>query len=250
MSHAGPLDGRVALVTGGTGVIGRRVCGQLAADGARVIAQSRSGGDVADALVADGHRSVLADLSTLDGLEQLALAVAAEGGVDVLVNTVHPASGTAVVADLEPELLRAHLEGVVLHAALCRMVLPTMRDRGWGRIVYVSGALMTRPAPSMGAYGAAKAAASAITKTLALEEGRAGVTANIVAPGRVVDPLEPEPELDPEWVALAAALTARTAIGRFATPDEVATAVRSLVLPSASGITGQVVWVTGGEPIG
>jgi NAD(P)-dependent dehydrogenase (short-subunit alcohol dehydrogenase family) len=246
MTAPGPLDGRVALVTGGTGVIGRRVCTQLAADGARVLVQSRSGGEDADALVADGHVSVLADLSTPEGIEQLALAAADAGGIDVLVNTVHPASGT----DLDVALLRSHLEGVVVHAELCRAVLPAMRERGWGRIVYVAGALMTRPAPSMGAYGAAKAAATALTRTLALEEGRAGITANIVAPGRVVDPLAPEPELDPEWATLAEALTARTALGRFATPDEVAAAVRSLVLPSASGITGQVVWVTGGEPIG
>lgn len=262
MTDAPVLAGRTALVVGGTGVIGARVCARLAALGATLLVHCRS--SIADAeriIAADpaaggtasggsaGHRIVQADLEDAEGLADLAEAVETAGGVDILINAVHLGSGTSEVVAFDSAQLRTHLESVVLHAALSGMVVPGMRVRGAGRIVYISGALMTRPAPGMGGYGAAKAAASTLTRYLALEEGRAGITANIVAPGRVVDPDAPR-ELDPEWARLADALVARTALGRFPTPDDVAHAVVGLTLPSASGITGQTVWVTGGEPIG
>ena len=97
------------------------------------------------------------------------------------------------VAYIDAPLLREQLGAVELHAALCARAIPAMRAAGWGRIVYVSGALMARPARGFGAYGAAKAAATVLTRYVALEEGESGITANIVAPGRVVDPSDDEP---------------------------------------------------------
>lgn len=251
MTPEGALAGRTALVAGATGTIGSRVCGVLAGDGARVVVHSGSSVERAEALAASlpgaGHRVVQARLETPEGIAELGAAVQ-DAGVGILVNAVHLGSGTSPVAEIDPDAMRVHLESAVLHAQLCGLVAPGMRADAWGRIVYISGALMTRPAPGMAGLGAAKAAASTLTRYLALEEGRAGITANIVAPGRVVDPDAAE-ELDEEWARLAATLAGRTALGRFPTPDDVASAVRDLVRPSASGITGQTVWVTGGEPI-
>lgn len=248
MTAAPPLAGRTALVTGATGVIGSRVCMRLAELGASLLLHCRSSADAAQRLAGDRHRVVQTALPGAQGIAALRGAIEDAGGADILVNTVHLGSATAPAAEQPLDELRRHLESAVLHAELAALVVPGMRSKAWGRVVYVSGALMTRPAPGMSGYGAAKAAASTFTRYLALEEGRAGITANIVAPGRVVDPEKPL-DLAPEWARLAEQLVARTALGRFPTPDDVAAAIVGLVLPTSAGVTGQTVWVTGGEPI-
>jgi NAD(P)-dependent dehydrogenase (short-subunit alcohol dehydrogenase family) len=244
------LAGRVAIVAGATGTIGRAVCADLAARGATIAVLYRSRSDDAAALAAGLPSRALAvpvDLASDASLDAALIAVERElGAPGVLVNTVHAESSIVRVADLSRADLDVQFASVTAHAALVSRVLPAMREGAWGRIVYVSGALMARPHPGFAAYGAAKAAASVLTRYLALEEGRAGITANIVAPGRVVDPADAE-ALDPERASLSARLLERTALGAFPTPAEVARAVGDLA--GAGAITGQTVWVTGGEPI-
>ena len=164
--------------------------------------------------------------------------------------SVSPASSRSIEAPARTvaESDRAHLSGQLAavgdYAALCRRAVPAMRAQRWGRIVYVAGALISRPHPGLGAYGAAKAAAAVLTRYLALEEGREGITANIVAPGRVYDPAD---ELDELHRDLSAQLLERTALGRFPTASEVAGAIGLLI--TSPQLTGQTLWVTGGEPI-
>lgn len=242
----------VALVAGGTGPIGRAVVRQLASLGYRVAVHYRSRAATAEDLVASlpgEHVAVGADLSDPDALDAAVGRAEKElGPVAVLVNAAHPAGWIpAPVADTTAADLSAQLAAVAQHAALCARVVPGMRAAGGGRIVYVSGALMARPVAGLGAYGAAKAAATVLTRYLALEEGRHGITANIVAPGRVADP-DDDRELTPEQAALSARLLATMALNDFPTPDEVAGAVLTLVRSGA--ITGQTLWITGGEPIG
>lgn len=243
------LAGRLVVVTGATGTVGRAVTAAVRAEGGRVLAQYRADEAGAATLRDVGALTVRADLTTDEGHRLLADALAVAGGADALVNTLHTTRATARVADMAGEVLQEHLDSVLLHARLLQLVLPDMRERGDGRIVYISGALAARPADGKGAYGAAKAAADALTRYVAWEEGPAGITANIVAPGRIVDPAVPEPELTPEWARLAEELRARLALRRFPTPQEVAHAVLSCLTPSASAITGQTIWVTGGESL-
>lgn len=249
------MAGRVALVAGGSGPIGGAVAVALAGAGAAVAVhthRSDRGDEIVAGLTGGPHLAVRGDLSDRDQVDAVVGAVeAALGPVAVLVNAVHPATmRPAPVAELDARELADQLRAVEVHAALCHRVVPAMRAGGFGRVVFVSGALMARPAPGFGAYGAAKAAASVLTRHLALEEGRAGITANVVAPGRVVDPDAAAEPLTPERAELARRLAERMALADFPTPAQVADVVSWLVSPGAAAVTGQTVWVTGGEPIG
>ncbi|SDY56445.1 SDR family oxidoreductase [Herbiconiux ginsengi] len=253
VAGGGALAGRVAFVAGATGTIGRAVAAELAALGATVVVHcrgDRSGAEALAGALPGEHPVVQADLGDAGALEgAFAEVESLVGPVTVLVNTVHAGQGPVRVADATPGIIDAEFAGVKLHAALVARVVPGMRDEGWGRVVYLSGALMSRPHPGFGIYGAAKAAATTLTRYLALEEGRNGITANVVAPGRVVDPAE-QVELDATRQELSDRLLERTALGVFPSPLEVAQVVSMLVGPGSGSITGQTMWVTGGEPIG
>lgn len=247
----GDLKGRTAFVAGSTGPVGRAVVTALVAAGARVGVHHRSDASGAAGLVSALPGEALAVRAELTDPASVDLAVAAVeaafGPVALLVNAAHPRHREhRAVADLTPGDLADQFAGVTAHAALCARVVPGMRQQGFGRIVYVSGALMARPAPGNGAYGAAKAAASVLTRYLALEEGRHGITANVVAPGRIVDPAHEE-HLSPERADLARRLLERMALPTFPSPAEVADSV--LALLGSGAVTGQTLWVTGGEPI-
>jgi NAD(P)-dependent dehydrogenase (short-subunit alcohol dehydrogenase family) len=249
----GELTGRVAFVAGATGPIGQAVCRMLAASGASVAVHYRSQRDVAESVAASLPApavAVGADLTSAAEVERAIGTIADRlGSPLILVNAAHPpGSRPAPVAELGDDDLDRELSAVRMHALLCRAAVPAMRVARWGRVVYVAGALMARPAATFGAYGAAKAAASTLTRYLALEEGANGVTANVVAPGRVVDPADDRP-LTPEQEVLAQRLLERMALPTFPTSDAVARVVLALLGPAGDAVTGQTVWVTGGEPI-
>ncbi|WP_432563479.1 SDR family NAD(P)-dependent oxidoreductase [Kineococcus sp. SYSU DK003] len=241
--------GQAAFVAGATGPVGRAVVRALAAEGARVAVHHRHDDVGAKELAAavDGL-AVGADLGDESALDAAARTVEdAFGPVRLLVNAAHPRRDVhAAVADTSPDDLLAQFAGAVGHANLLRRLVPGMRAAGAGRIVYVAGALMTRPAAGNGSYGAAKAAATVLTRYTALEEGRRGITANVVAPGRIVDPQADE-ELTPERAELSRTLLERMALPAFPSPTQVADAVLGLL--AAPYVTGQTLWVTGGEPI-
>jgi NAD(P)-dependent dehydrogenase (short-subunit alcohol dehydrogenase family) len=242
------LTGRTALVVGGAGALGRAVCADLARRGANVAVGYRSNESQARSIAAGIEGAAIAVPIDIDSDESIDEAYAEIedrlGRVGVLVNTAHPDMAPRALAELGRSDLTLQLNAAAGHVAVCRRALPGMREAHFGRIVYVSGALMSRPAPGFGAYGAAKAAATAATRYLALEEGRAGITANIVAPGRIIDS---EDDLDAERDELSRVLLARTALGAFPTLAEVARTIGWL--GTSSELTGQTLWVTGGEPI-
>lgn len=245
-TDAAPLAGRTVLVVGGAGRLGAAICRDLRARGGFVIVGYRASRDAADRLASDIDGATVridtADDASIE--EAFATIEAAHGTVGVLVDTAHVESAPRRVADQDRAFLAAHLGVVQGYAATVRRALPGMRAAGWGRVVYISGALMSRPHPGFGAYGAAKSAATTLTRYVALEEGRAGITANVVAPGRVLDPAD---ELDPAQEELSELLLSRTALGAFPTAPDVADVVGMLTV--SPQLTGQTVWVTGGEPI-
>jgi NAD(P)-dependent dehydrogenase (short-subunit alcohol dehydrogenase family) len=145
------------------------------------------------------------------------------------------------VADTEPDEWRAviasNLDSVF---QMCRLVLPHMRKRHWGRIVNLGsvGAEHTLGEPQVAAYSAAKAAVVALSKSLALEEARCGITVNVVSPGILQE--------DGHGKAAAEALGDRVPVGHAGRIEDVVRAVLFFCSPAADYVTGQVLAVAGG----
>ncbi|SOZ59830.1 Short-chain dehydrogenase/reductase SDR [Cupriavidus taiwanensis] len=234
-----PLAGRTALVTGGNAGIGLAVCNALLARGARVIAAGLAPALPAHPLLT----SVVADLSTPDGVAALVAAVAPEPRLDILVNNAGVVRNTALaeVGDAEFDLMmNLHARCAMQLAQAC---LPRMRAQHFGRIVNVASRAIVGLAGRT-AYGASKAALAAMTRTWALELGPFGITVNTVSPGPTVTGMLASdfPEHGQRARALAASLPAR----RLGLPDDVARAVLFFADPASSWITGQNLFVCGG----
>jgi 3-oxoacyl-[acyl-carrier protein] reductase len=250
---AGDAQGRVALVTGGGRGIGRAISLGLAADGVDVAVSYRRDADAAAATVGEiealGRRALAyeASVDSLDDDERLVGQVLADlGHIDILVNNAGVASRGHSVADTDPgeveRLLGAHAIGP---HHLCRLVLPAMRERPRGDIVFISSVATDHHAANGAPYNMAKAAMEALASTLAKEERGHGIHVNVVAPGLV------ETEMGRRLVRAVGVTDMRTLdasmpFGRVCQPEDVADVVRYLVSDAASYLTDQRVVVDGG----
>jgi 3-oxoacyl-[acyl-carrier protein] reductase len=233
------LEGKTALVTGGSRGIGRAIALELAGAGARVTLGYRSGKDEAEQVAAEaGARAVQADVSDPDDARRL---VEEAGELDVLVNNAG-LTRDGLIARMSDEdwnaVVDTNLGGVFY---TCRAAARGMMKRRGGAIVNISSIVGLHGNPGQTNYSASKAGIIGFTKALARELGTRGVRANVVAPGYVDTRLTHVIADD-----LKETMLTNTPLGRFGTPEDVAGAVRFLCSDEAAFITGEVLLVDGG----
>ena len=239
---------RVAIVTGGTRGIGAAISRRLVARGIRVVAVYRGDTAAAEALEKelDGLSARRVDLADPQACVALVESVVAEyGRLDHLVNNagllLEARSVDTGIEDWDRTV------AVNLSSAfhLARTAIPAMRDAGYGRIVNVSSVTAVMGSPSEAAYGAAKAGLHGLTRSLARETARAGITVNTVVPGVFdTDMTASMPEKTRE------AIRRMIPVGRRGNPDELAAAVEFLLGDDAAYCTGSVLTVDGGLGMG
>ncbi len=241
-----PLEGKVALVTGGSRGIGAAIARRLAQDGAKVAVNYSSSKQAAEAVVRtikeDGGEAVLApgDVSAKDGPAKIAAAArAAFGRIDILVNNAGMLD-VATLGDATPEhfekVFAVNVFGV---AEMTRAAAPHLPD-GNGRVINTSSIGARAAIAGLSAYCASKAAVDALTRCFAAELGPRGITVNAVAPGTTDTDMLIR---DPQFLEQA---TAKTPLGRIGQPADIAGTVAFLASADAGWITGQVIDASGG----
>jgi NAD(P)-dependent dehydrogenase (short-subunit alcohol dehydrogenase family) len=245
-----PLAGRVALVTGAGSGIGEATARRFAAEGAVVVVNDVDADRaraVAMAIEKEGGKAVAvpADVTRRDEVERVVAGIVAEHGrLDVLINNAginRDAMSHKMTEEQWDQVLTVNLKGTFLCA---QAALPRMRERGWGRVVNTSS-IGSLGNIGQANYAASKAGVIGLTKTLALEYAKYGVTVNCVAPGAVMTPmLAGVPDQIREKI------TAGIPVGRIGEPREIAAVHAFLASDEAAFITGQVIFVDGGMSVG
>lgn len=239
------LDGRVALVTGGSKGIGRAVAAGLAAEGARVAIASRSAERIEAAAAGIGARGYVFDSEDLDAAPELLERVGEDlGPIDVYVaNTGGPPGGPDPLGFTRGQWEAAHRALVLSPMAFLERLLPDMAARGWGRVVAVGSIAVPEPIDALQLSNAHRPGLVAAFKVLARRYAAQGVTLNFVHPGRIAT----ERVVGPAGSLEAAQAAARETIpaGRLGTPEEVAAAAVFLCSAQASYVTGTSLLVDG-----
>jgi len=241
-----------AIVTGGGRGIGAAIATRLAQLGARVTIMGRDKGvlDRHAATLGDKAKAIVCDVTDPAAIEK---AFGAVGEAHVLVNNAGQAKSEKFV-DTDPELWHQMIAANLTSTYLCtRQVLPAMITAMRGRIVNVASIAGLKASPRMSAYAAAKHGVVGLTKSLALEVAKFGITVNAVCPGytdtemteRGIQELMVAKRLSREEAR--GMITRVIPRGEMTTPDEVAAVVAWLCLGDSSGITGQTIVVSGGE---
>jgi len=261
----GPLAGKRALITGSTRGLGLAAAGRLAADGCDVVIHGLDDGAALEAIRADlerdhGVRALSSDANLRDPAAIASLITAtlsSFGGIDILVNNA-VARHTAPIEEFTPgdwdEALAVNLSAA-FHTI--RLVLPGMKQRGWGRIVNVSSIYGLRGATDRVGYVTTKTALIGLTRAVALETAREGITCNAVCPGTSASPVHDEAitqMIASEGLSPVAAemrfLIGKQPTGRLISADGVAGLIAFLCTDAAADLTGATIPIDAGWSAG
>jgi 3-oxoacyl-[acyl-carrier protein] reductase len=259
------LTGKRALVTGSSSGIGEAIARALAREGARVVVHGRNAEraqGVADDIIREGGEAsvALGDLARREDAGHIAgRALEALGGIDILINNAGGADeGLKPWFEPSVEQWENTFEQNVFSAVrLIRLLVPTMKQNGWGRIIQISSGVATQPFSIGADYSAAKAAMVNTTVSLAKDLGGTGITVNTVSPGPILTPAAERVFRDvakqrgwgEEWAEIerqAVKNFVPNPLGRMGRVEEVAAAVVFLASPLADYIHGANLRVDGG----
>ncbi|APZ92542.1 3-oxoacyl-[acyl-carrier-protein] reductase [Fuerstiella marisgermanici] len=246
------LEGRVALVTGGSRGIGRGIVEALAGDGAKVAFVYNSNSAAADEVVASmkeaGHEvmAIQADVRSKDAADKvIADVVEAWGSIDILVNNagiIRDGLLAMMDADQWQDVIDTNLTSVF---NFCQAATRQMMSQRYGRIINMSSVAADVSNPGQANYAASKGGVEGFTRCIATELARRGITANAVAPGFI--------ETDMTQAVVEAAgkeIKKKIPCRRLGLPSDIANAVLFFAQESSSYVTGQIMKVDGGLTLG
>ncbi|MBM4000030.1 MAG: SDR family oxidoreductase [Planctomycetes bacterium] len=244
------LDGRVALVTGGSKGIGKAIAGGFAESGARAVliaardaSQLAATADELRSRTGVEIRSLAVDLARRESADELAgWALDQCGAVDILINnagTNHPQELVEITDAVWDRIVELNFTSCM---RLARRLAPRMIERRWGRIVHVSSVMALASTTGRGVYSGTKAALIGMTRAHALELGPHGITVNCIAPGPILTDL-PMGILTERQKAQFAE---RTAVKRWGDPDDIVGPALLFASEAGRNLTGSVIVSDGG----
>ncbi len=250
------IDGKVAIVTGAASGMGRATAHLFADEGARVVVADL--GEDRVAAVVDEIRAVhgderalgvVTDVGDISSLRALVDAAVAWGGrLDIVVNN----AGISLIntsfmdeAEFEDNWARTLDVNLTAHARLVRLALPHLIESGAGRVVNIASTESIVATAGLSAYAATKAGVTGLTRSLAVELGRHGVTVNCICPG----PIDTGMTAGIPVEAKETYARRRVPLRRYGDPEEVAQMTLNLCLPASSYVNGATIPVDGGMTI-
>lgn len=246
------LDGKTAIVTGAASGMGRAIASLFHAQGARIVAADLNGA-AAEALARELGGNVLAvqaDVSSEESVSALARqSVERFETVDILVNCAGVPQVVTPIEELDEQtwqrIMNVNAKSIFLTA---KHLVPVMKASGGGAIVTIASVVGVRPKPLQNAYCASKAAAIALSQSLALELAPSGIRVNIINPGAAETPmlgqfLKPDVAVEDARKVFASNIP----LGKLVQPGDVAEAALYLASPLAAMMTGAVINVDGGR---
>jgi NAD(P)-dependent dehydrogenase (short-subunit alcohol dehydrogenase family) len=242
------LAGKAAIVTGTASGIGRAIAEAFAAQGARVLAVDLPDRDWPATLA--GHAAVRRfeqDVTARDAPSRIVgEAVAAFGGLDILVNNAGIAIGAPFEETTDEQWERILAVNVTAMFRLSRQAVPALRERGGGRIINVGSIMSNFGGPSLSAYGTSKHAVAGLSKGMAVDLGKYGITVNWLQPGSIwtalSQPFMDDPAFRQYWETKAP-------MGRIGDPEDVAVAAVFLASDEARFVSGAALSVDGGAGV-